>query len=440
MKKLIIVLGKGQANLGVREYKVTNYALSSNLGNTIKTPFVGEAICKLLPNEFDEIHILGTQNSQWDKLFLRCYENILDSDEQKYKTFDQLTDKIKNENIVTELDISNVAEGFTDFVGVKTIAHLTEVGRSDEEIWKIFNTTIEIPNENDEISIDITHGLRFHPMFLTLAIFYFKLIKNIKINYAFYGALELIDTNTGITPIYNMKPLLEMIEWINAAHSFKNYFDIKPITELVKNESRLVKFSTFGQNLTDLLTLNSGGNIKTAAVRFRNTQDTINSCNINPLKFVASDIFAFPDILASNNFQYQNLIALANKYYEKGQYGLAILSAWESVMERFAFVFGNINIRENFDNWQNVTRNILELCRTEQNDAMFSRLFNKLKTLQDYRNAVAHSLGINQRKAITFLPIIFKLLTNDLQNAAIEKYKNSYKWLLDKPQQINKHK
>jgi CRISPR-associated Csx2 family protein len=63
-------------------------------------------------------------------------------------------------------------------------------GKSEEELWEIFEAISKAVQEGDEIVFDITHGFRSLPMIAMLTIAYLKQVKGVKVQHVVYGVYE----------------------------------------------------------------------------------------------------------------------------------------------------------------------------------------------------------------------------------------------------------
>ncbi len=382
MHKLILVIGTGQAVLAEEtkfKYKTADYFFENNPDKIYITPFVGEAIIRG-ENIFDEIYILGTKDSMWETLYARAIEENPTDDEIEF--FEELSSLKEKEGILPNKPywerIINKLEKYYDR---KVFPLIIEIGKDTDERWKIFEAIANIAEENDKISIDITHGLRFQPFILTLALFYLKSIKNISIENVYYGALELSrDYYNGKTPIMNLKSLIDMIDWTNASYAFTKYGDTSTLADVL-NEENYKELLKRAEYFNLVLQLNMVKDVNSNARRFVSQINNVNEKNLSPaFKLVKNKLKEFPEKLVNIESNWQTLLLLAEKHWENGQFGLAILSAWEAFMERVAEIY-DLDIRNNFEDYQRISI-IVRQCNVTKDIA---------KKISKFRNAVAHA-------------------------------------------------
>ncbi|MCF6204249.1 MAG: TIGR02221 family CRISPR-associated protein [Methylococcaceae bacterium] len=82
--------------------------------------------------------------------------------------------------------------------------------------------------------IDITHGFRSIPLFISTILTYFENTKKADVQGVYYGIFEARDQNN-ITPVVNIQPLLELNDWITATSVFAEYGDGRKIATLLSN-------------------------------------------------------------------------------------------------------------------------------------------------------------------------------------------------------------
>lgn len=103
-------------------------------------------------------------------------------------------------------------------------------GRSEDELWKIFDVYANAVDDGDEIVLDITHGFRSFPVLALPAIAYLRQVKNAVFKHILYGAFEARDSDG--TPIFDLTPFVSLLDWTNAVNIFQRTGDARPIAEL----------------------------------------------------------------------------------------------------------------------------------------------------------------------------------------------------------------
>jgi len=196
-EKLLTFLGVGDRNrqletqLKERRYRRACYFLPDAPDKQIETPFVGQAILELYPGRCSQVVILGTVDSMWDTLLIHFLSD--DQTETEIDLYTELFEAIENKS---EAEVEKLLPRLTRVLRKRWHSglqlKLIPIGRTHEELWKIFETLTGLKPSNTTLSIDITHGLRYQPFFVLLALQYFHLTRpGIKLGSVFYGALEL---------------------------------------------------------------------------------------------------------------------------------------------------------------------------------------------------------------------------------------------------------
>ena len=100
------------------------------------------------------------------------------------------------------------------------------IGETPDEIWDIFEKLTCQIDEKDEVSFDITHGLRSIPFLVFLAAAFLKSAKQVSIKRIYYGAFELrkgSQENPGPAPIIDLSELITLLDWLNASEQFMKF-------------------------------------------------------------------------------------------------------------------------------------------------------------------------------------------------------------------------
>ena len=102
-------------------------------------------------------------------------------------------------------------------------------GKSESELWEIFDICAKQIDPEDEIILDITHGFRSSPLLIFIVAAYLRQVKKVELKHILYGAFEARDPVANETPIFDLTPFVELLEWMNAVNVFQNYGDARPI-------------------------------------------------------------------------------------------------------------------------------------------------------------------------------------------------------------------
>jgi CRISPR-associated DxTHG motif protein len=176
--------------LGTGNYESANYRWNDY---TCETPFVQEAFVHWLKPETTCVLLTkGARAKHWD---------------------DDLSQRLQGHTQIVEVDIPD--------------------GKSEAELWEIFEAISEVVQEGDEIAFDITHGFRSLPMIAMLTIAYLKQVKGVKVQYVLYGAYEARD-NQG-APVFDLTPFADLLDWLAAAKMFTATGDSSELGRLIQD-------------------------------------------------------------------------------------------------------------------------------------------------------------------------------------------------------------
>jgi len=129
-------------------------------------------------------------------------------------------------------------------------------GKNEKEIWDIFNSFCECIKTEDELYIDITHGLRSIPMLIMVAVSYVNILKNAEVKNISYGAYEMKDSSNNLAPVFDLTPFYRLMRWTNATKDFINYGKTEPLMKL------LPKYEQSLYNLNKVILSNNISKIK----------------------------------------------------------------------------------------------------------------------------------------------------------------------------------
>jgi hypothetical protein len=119
----------------------------------------------------------------------------------------------------TESNWDALKKRLADKVELKPIKNVPE-SSSPEELWKIFTLLTEHLQEDDQVLFDITYGFRFLPIVALIAVSYLRVVRNVKINGLIYGARDAQNKAANQTPIFDLLPIVSLLEWTTATDQF----------------------------------------------------------------------------------------------------------------------------------------------------------------------------------------------------------------------------
>lgn len=113
-------------------------------------------------------------------------------------------------------------------------------GRTDDEIWELFDTLQKSVDDNESVSIDITHSFRSLPIVTLSALYYARTSKNIKVDSIYYAAYEARTCSGGDevkqVPILNLSHFIEILDWSQAIDHFLKFGSTRSLRNLAEKD------------------------------------------------------------------------------------------------------------------------------------------------------------------------------------------------------------
>ena len=243
-------------------------------------------------------------------------------------------------------------------LGAKMEAIDIPEGRSERELWEIFERVVSAVNAKDTILLDITHAFRSIPMIVFAAAAYLRRTKEVMIERIIYGAYEAREPlrtppqPEDRAPIFDLTPLLDLLDWLSGAEFFLQRSDATLLAERLRTVHRQAWRSRSGEDLPTILQpIANKLQSFSQALHLARPRDVMNHANglLQMLEKVISEAeqwakpFAVileqirsetekfshnaPDRLDKENLQKQ--LALIEHFVEKGLWVQAILLARE---------------------------------------------------------------------------------------------------------------
>lgn len=341
---LLLCLGtgpllKGQTPQEVareRSYRKGKYVRGDKRGRaSYETPFVGEALLHLYPKTFTHVHLFGTADSMWDTLWLHLTEaRAAEEDETRYL---ELHDAIQARTLETGHPwLEELCERFGKKHGVEAHVHVLPLPEGDAATWEMLRQMANLKDlaPGDALSLDITHGLRVQPLFLLLAARYLMALRpRLSLQHVFYGALDLHRGDD--VPVYDLQAHVALLDWIEAARAFERYGDAAPVAGLL-GDHRAVRFTHLARSMQ----LNALRDLREDARQVTAAFARVPEGAPVPFDLLLPALLELPRSLSNTEESWQAKMLLAQRHARGQNVGLAILAAWEAVLDRVALVYG----------------------------------------------------------------------------------------------------
>ncbi|MCG6657536.1 TIGR02221 family CRISPR-associated protein [Halomonas campisalis] len=234
---LLTQIGKPRLARGSQEldaqYETTTYELD---GQRFTTPMMGFGLAELMKP--DRMVVLGTTGSAWSSLIGVMLERL---DENEQDTALELMAELQeqeNEDGVTAKWLERLSSHLTRWHGFLVDCQLTPYLESDprRDTANYLTVLDSVIEHEDRLLIDVTHGLRYHPMLGLLAAQYFAVVRQTTLEGIFYGAFDRSEAHGGVTPVLRLDGMLEVLRWVQALNSFDKDGDYGVFTELLQED------------------------------------------------------------------------------------------------------------------------------------------------------------------------------------------------------------
>lgn len=365
---LISFLGRGNLDRGKR-YRQATYEFGAGQRQT--TEFFGLGLTRQVGP--DRLLILGTTGSMWDVLLFS-----LGLDQEHDEALLALTESADADR-TTQEELDRLTPVVSERLGLQVTLRLIPYGRDAGEQVEILQRMARDIAEGDAVTLDVTHGLRHLPMLAQMSALYLRRVKGVEVRGLYYGVLDM--TRDGITPVMNLRGLLDIADWAGAVQSFDKDGDYGVFAPLIQAQTPaaagLLQESAFYERTT-----------RPGQARGK-LRDLDALLNREPLAGIGS-LFA-PTLRARLSWHREDRLylrqqALARLYLEHGDFLRAALLGFEAFITRLMQQQGMTNP----DNW--IQRDNAKKDYEAQNKTIHPRSdeYQRYCLLRDLRNHLAH--------------------------------------------------
>ncbi len=319
-KILISSLGTGQKKDG--SYNTAKYEIN---GNIYTTSFIADVLRKEF--QIDKLFLVGTKKSIWDEAY-----RVFGGTDESYQEL--LYEKQDSADVGVDL-----LDKFNKILPTGSKSFIIDYGINEDELWSNFEKFLEIAKyieDGDELYLDITHSFRSLSLMSFVMTQFASSIsdKNFKIAGVYYGMFEYsFESEDNITPIVDIKILLDIGEWIKAIDAIKNYSDFNHLVRLLEENHIEKDVQNTFINLNNNISLANIASIRqfiqTAAKKIK----TINSSENKIVKLLAPEILKLVEELEQDresDFQY----TLAQWFYKNKNYALSYIALYEAIITK----------------------------------------------------------------------------------------------------------
>jgi len=162
----------------------------------------------------------------------------------------------RDKNILERQGLASRLEGLHLAAPVEPV--MIPAGRSEEEIWAIFERVFSLLEEGDHLYLDITHAFRSLPMLAMVILSYAKVMRTVSVRAISYGALEARGTMEDVkkmpedhrhVPVFDLLPFDRLQDWVIAVDRFTATGDGKMIRQLADQDIGPLLRATEGRHV-----------------------------------------------------------------------------------------------------------------------------------------------------------------------------------------------
>ncbi|WP_456395341.1 TIGR02221 family CRISPR-associated protein, partial [Desulfurobacterium sp.] len=130
-------------------------------------------------------------------------------------------------------------------------------GKSEKELWEIFEKVLNIIQPKEDIIFDITHSFRSLPLLAAVLLNYAKVLKKINLKGVYYGAFDVLGSSRQVenipieernAPIFDLTAFFTLYDWTIAIDNFLKFGDVESLESLTKDRINPILSRTKGQD------------------------------------------------------------------------------------------------------------------------------------------------------------------------------------------------
>ncbi|WP_206477960.1 TIGR02221 family CRISPR-associated protein [Halomonas sp. KRD171] len=379
---LITHLGKPRLPLGVkdgheqvRDYEEAIYSLN---GNTFETPMIGFGLIEQVKP--DRVVILGTTASAWSSAVGVCMNREICpiDDESAWALMYELLPLEKADAMTAEM-LDKLSAFLTRWlklpVTCQQVPYVEDSSRQDTARYLKALDAVIVPESR--LSIDVTHGLRYHPMLALVAAQYFASIRKTQLEAIYYGAFDR--QREGVAPVLRLDGMLEVLNWVQALNSFDKDGDYGVFASLLAHDTVPSEICTSIRQAAYFERITNASQAKQKLTSLRQHHFDANTQPLGELFAPAlMERTDWANVAGRGNTE----LRLAEEYLERRDYLRAVIYAQEGfISKRIYFERGDENDFDHRD----------EISKSDENPTAFT-------TLKRLRNALVHGLRNNDKK------------------------------------------
>lgn len=111
-------------------------------------------------------------------------------------------------------------------------------GANSDELWTIFDAIVDAVPPDAQVVFDITHAFRSIPLISVLAVAYLWSTRNVQLQALVYGAYDARTGEPPVAPVFDLTPMVNLLEWLAAVERFRHHLDGTPLRDLLGQTQR----------------------------------------------------------------------------------------------------------------------------------------------------------------------------------------------------------
>jgi CRISPR-associated Csx2 family protein len=317
----VLITHMGKPISADKEYPRTTYVLDQT---AFETSMLSFGLAKQL--QPDSMVFIGTSGSAWSSL-ISMHEGLQHEDDL------QLTlEGIESDDNMVNADLKPLQTCLAAQLNCTVYCRVVPYLETSpvKESAHYLKTLAEVIKAGDDITLDITHGLRYHPMLALVAAQYLKVTLHANIKSILYGNYER-KTAEGHSLVMHLNGMLEIMDWVGALNSFDKDGDYSIFSELMHKDgvdpslcSEVEKAGFFERTTNSVNAKQHLTTLKESTIEFETT----------PLTSLFSGALSERTEWAKTSGRGNNEFQLAELYLERGDYLRAAIFAQEGYISK----------------------------------------------------------------------------------------------------------
>ncbi len=126
-------------------------------------------------------------------------------------------------------------------------------GRSEAELWEIFDQVAGAVGEGQTVILDITHAFRSIPLVVFTVASYLRRTKKVTVRQILYGAYEArkpdntLPESKGLVPVFDLSPLVDLLDWTSGAEALLKRGDAELIADNMTTTHQTLRHTKKGE-------------------------------------------------------------------------------------------------------------------------------------------------------------------------------------------------